>query len=109
MDAAAFPAIMLNSISAPSPIGWISSISDAGHVNLAPFSYFNAISSKPPMLMFTCNKALDRPAKDTLANVRQNGEFVYNFVSFELRGPMNRSSAQLTQDTDEFEFAGLRS
>src|SRR3546814_9685267 len=59
------------------------------------------------MLMFTCNKALDRPAKDTLANVRQNGEFVYNFVSFELRGPMNRSSAPLPQDADEFEFAGL--
>ncbi|MBV7486700.1 flavin reductase family protein [Bordetella sp. BOR01] len=107
MDATAFPASMLNSIIAPRPIGWISSMSAAGQVNLAPFSYFNAISSKPPMLMFTCNKALDRPVKDTLANVRQSGEFVYNFVSFELREQMNRSSAPLPHGADEFEFASL--
>ena len=92
----------LNAIVAPRPIGWISSISPSGEVNLAPFSYFNGISSRPPMVMFACNRAPDRASKDTLANLRARGEFVFNFVSRELGAAMNLSSAPLPHGGDEF-------
>jgi flavin reductase (DIM6/NTAB) family NADH-FMN oxidoreductase RutF len=101
------PPTLFNAIVAPRPIGWISSISPSGEVNLAPFSYFNGISSRPPMVMFACNRAPDRASKDTLANLRARGEFVFNFVSRELGAAMNLSSAPLPHGGDEFAFAGL--
>lgn len=98
---------LFNSIVAPRPIGWISSIDPKGRVNLAPFSYFNGISPAPPMVMFTCNAPADRPEKDTVSNIRQVPEFVVNFVSFEFREKMNLTSATVPAGTDEFSIAGL--
>ncbi|MGE4239415.1 flavin reductase family protein [Ramlibacter sp.] len=108
MAAADFPKTMLNAIVAPRPIGWMSTLSAAGEVNLAPFSFFNAICVTTPMLMFACNPPADRATKDTLRNVRETGEFVYNLVAYDLRDRMNRTSAPLPTGQDEFEFAGLR-
>jgi hypothetical protein len=63
---------IFNAIVAPRPIGWISSISATGEVNLAPFSHFNIVSTSPPVILFSCNSPEDRREKDTLANVRAN-------------------------------------
>lgn len=102
-----FRASIFNSIVAPRPIGWISSMNAEGRSNLAPFAYFNGISSSPPMVMFACNAPADRKEKDTLANVRSTGQFVTNFVSWEFREAMNITSATVPAEVDEFELAGL--
>jgi len=99
---------IFNAIIAPRPIGWISTVDGEGQANLAPFSYFALFSSLPPILAFSCNTPEDRHAKDTLANVRQTGEFVYNMATFDLVEAMNASSTPLAAGTDEFEFAGLK-
>jgi flavin reductase (DIM6/NTAB) family NADH-FMN oxidoreductase RutF len=98
---------LFNAIVAPRPIGWISSVSASGDVNLAPFSYFNGLSSAPPMVMFACNSPDDRIEKDTLANVREVPEFVFNLVSMPLAEAMNASSAAVPRGVDEFVRAGL--
>jgi flavin reductase (DIM6/NTAB) family NADH-FMN oxidoreductase RutF len=98
---------IFNAIVAPRPIGWISSISRDGQINLAPFSHFNIVSTSPPVLIFSCNSPQDRPEKDTLANVRATGEFVFNLVSYELRDAMNITSTAAPHGVDEFELAQL--
>jgi flavin reductase (DIM6/NTAB) family NADH-FMN oxidoreductase RutF len=98
---------IFNAIIAPRPIGWISTINDEGNANLAPYSYFNIVSNLPPILMFSCNTPEDRDAKDTLANVRATGEFVFNLVSAELVEVMNETSTPVAHHIDEFEHAGI--
>jgi len=98
---------IFNAMIAPRPIGWISTVDGEGRANLAPYSYFNIISSLPPILAFSCNTPEDRDLKDTLTNVRETGEFVYNMASLDLVEAMNATSTPLPQDQDEFEFAGL--
>jgi flavin reductase (DIM6/NTAB) family NADH-FMN oxidoreductase RutF len=98
---------IFNAIIAPRPIGWISTVDGDGKANLAPFSYFALFSSLPPIIAFSCNTPEDRHAKDTLANVRETGEFVYNMATRSLIEAMNATSAPLAAGTDEFEFAGL--
>ena len=89
----------------PRPIGFISSISAEGVVNLAPFSFFNAICGEPPMVMFC---PMNRhPAKDTLLNVKATGEFVANIVSREIAEQMNLTAADYPPDVDEFSACGL--
>jgi flavin reductase (DIM6/NTAB) family NADH-FMN oxidoreductase RutF len=93
----------------PRPIGWVSSLSNDGKANLAPFSFFNAVSDSPPMVMFSVNGAhVDGPYKDTLENVVTSGEFVVNLATWDLRAEMNASSANARRDVDEFELAGLQ-
>jgi len=98
---------IFNAIVAPRPIGWISSQSADGHVNLAPFSHFNIVSSAPAVVVFSCNTPADRPQKDTLANVRATGEFVYNLATLDLCAAVNKTSTAATPEIDEFELAGL--
>jgi flavin reductase (DIM6/NTAB) family NADH-FMN oxidoreductase RutF len=102
-----FKRSIFNAIVAPRPIGWISSMSREGEVNLAPFSQFNLVSTAPPVVMFSCNTPQDRDEKDTIANVRETGEFVVNLVSWSLREAMNITSTQLPHGGDEFELARL--
>ena len=78
-----------------------------GRVNLAPFSHFNLVSTAPPVLIFSCNTPADRGEKDTLANVRATGEFVYNLVTRDLAEAMNSTSAPAPYGTDEFALAGI--
>lgn len=89
-------------IVAPRPIGWISTISNSGAVNLAPYSYFNAISSRPQMVMFS-----SEGPKDSATFARETGEFVANLASRDLFHAMNASSADAPRGTSEFKFAGL--
>ena len=89
----------------PRPIGFISSISAAGIVNLAPFSFFNAICGEPPMVMFCPMNR--RPPKDTLLNVKATREFVANIVSEEIAQQMNLTSGDYASEVNEFDIAGL--
>jgi flavin reductase (DIM6/NTAB) family NADH-FMN oxidoreductase RutF len=86
----------------PRPIGWISTTSDDGRVNLAPYSFFNAIGEAPPMLAFS-----SKGAKDSATFAGALREFVWNLVTFELREQMNATSAPLPRGHSEFERAGL--
>lgn len=90
----------------PRPIGWISTIDENGVNNLAPFSYFNMVSSDPPCVMFSTRRD-NNSNKDTLNNVLQNGEFVVNLVTMDIVEQMNATSATVAPNIDEFELAGL--
>jgi len=96
-------------IVSPRPIGWISTISANGTANLAPYSFFNALSDAPPMVMFASTGGKpDQPrGKDSLANILATKEFAVNIVSYALREPMNKTAASLAADVDEFAAAGL--
>ncbi len=86
----------------PRPIGWISTLSDAGVVNLAPYSFFNAVSGSPPMVMFSSSTP-----KDSRHNAEARGEFVVNIATFALRHAVNLTSAPLGPEESEADRAGL--
>jgi flavin reductase (DIM6/NTAB) family NADH-FMN oxidoreductase RutF len=89
----------------PRPIGFISSISADGHVNLAPFSFFNAVCGEPPMVIFA---PMNRnPPKDTLLNVKATGEFVVNIVSESIAEQMNLTAGDYPPNVNEFEVSKL--
>ncbi len=87
---------------APRPIGWISTVSAAGVANLAPYSFFNAMSDNPHYVAFGAGKA-----KDSQANIEATGEFAVNLATWDLREAMNASSATVNPEVDEFDLAGL--
>jgi flavin reductase (DIM6/NTAB) family NADH-FMN oxidoreductase RutF len=92
----------LKAIVAPRPVGWISSISAAGQVNLAPYSFFNMVCEMPPMLMFS-----SFGWKDSTRNIEQTGEFVANLAGLELAQAMNLTCAPVAPEVNEMELAGL--
>jgi flavin reductase (DIM6/NTAB) family NADH-FMN oxidoreductase RutF len=97
-----------NQLVVPRPIGWISSLDAAGRVNLAPFSFFNAVAYVPPQVMFsTTGPHADGGVKDSLKNVQETGEFVFNLATWTLREAVNVTSAPAPRDVDELELAGL--
>ena len=97
----------LKSCMIPRPIGWISSLGTDGVANLAPYSFFNGVSSAPPVVMFASNGPGGHGPKDTITNIEATGEFVVNMATWDLRHEMNASSAPLKPDVDEFVQAGL--
>jgi len=98
--------LMIGSI-VPRPIGWISTVDIAGTPNLAPYSFFNAICSNPPHVMFCASVRSDETHKDTLHNVRATGEFVVNIVTQSLAEAMNITSGDFAPGNSEFAAAGL--
>jgi flavin reductase (DIM6/NTAB) family NADH-FMN oxidoreductase RutF len=86
----------------PRPIGWITAVNARGEVNLAPYSFFNAVSDRPPMVAFSSDGR-----KDAVAFVEETGEFVCNLATFDLREQMNATSAPLPRGTSELDHAGL--
>lgn len=88
----------------PRPIGWISSKSSNGTPNLAPYSFFNAVSDAPPAVAFASDGW-----KDTVSNIAETGEFAFNFVSSDLVDKMNQTSMRHSRDIDEFAAAGIES
>lgn len=88
-------------IVSPRPIGWISTRDLQGISNLAPYSFFNAVSDCPPMLAFSSDGR-----KQTLSNIEETGEFVYNMATVELAQAMNRSSTA-SHDVNKFGLAGV--
>ncbi|MGA3101920.1 MAG: flavin reductase family protein [Terracidiphilus sp.] len=92
----------------PRPIAFVSTVDVAGVRNLAPFSYFTACGSNPPVVCFSTSvRSGPLPYKDTLKNVQATGEFVVNIVSEEFAAQMNMSSAEVAPEVDEFELSGL--
>jgi flavin reductase (DIM6/NTAB) family NADH-FMN oxidoreductase RutF len=113
---------ILISAVAPRPIAWVSSLSASGQPNLAPFSFFNAVCAKPPLLAIApamrspkkSGAAAGEPAgvpagtpKDTLRNIRETGEFVISIVTYELAEAMNLTSGDYDAAINEFEVAKL--
>lgn len=91
----------------PRPIALVSTVSSSGVANLAPFSFFNAVGSNPPAVMFSpCTKA-DGTTKDTVNNLRQVDEFVVNVVPHAIREPMNQASYAFAPEVDEFAAVGF--
>lgn len=91
-----------NAMIAPRPIGWMSSMGAKGNLNLAPYSFFNAFNYKPPILGFSSNGW-----KDTVRNIKETGEFVWNLSTMPLAEAMNISSADMPPEVSEFDKAGL--
>src|SRR3954468_21869922 len=87
----------------PRPIAWVSTISAGGKTNLAPFSFFQGVTSNPPTLMFVPVNTREGGKKDTVRNIEQVPEFVVNLVTFEQAGPMNATAALLPYGESEFE------
>lgn len=90
----------------PRPIGWISTIDNDGINNLAPFSYFNMVSSNPPCVIFSTRRDNNKN-KDTLNNVLQTNEFVVNLVTAENVEQMNTTSGNFEPNEDEFKITNL--
>jgi len=89
-------------IVAPRPIGWITSMNAKGEINLAPYSFFNGITDRPPIVMFS-----SEGPKDSVAFVEETKEFVCSLATYDLRAQMNETSAPLPRGTSEMQAAGL--
>ena len=100
--------LLIGSIS-PRPIAWVSTISKDGKTNIAPFSFFNAFSSNPPVLIFSPATSPDpkRPKKDTYINLVETQECVVNLVNYELKEQMNLSSKDFSFGDSEFDQAKI--
>ena len=93
----------------PRPIGWISSVNKKGIANLAPYSYFNAVTDEPPQIMFCSNGGSSHyKYKDSLSNILSTKEFVVNFATSETREQMNITSGDFKPDEDEFILSKLK-
>lgn len=97
---------LLSGLVVPRPIGWIGTIRTDGTYNLAPFSFFNLISTNPPIVIFSGGRRGDRP-KDSVAFAEESGEFSVNIVSEDVAEAMNITSASYDSEVDEFAEAGL--
>jgi len=102
-DKGLFPHDPFKAMIVPRPIGWISTMSRAGQVNLAPYSFFNAFSGWPPIVGFS-----SEGDKDSQSFALEGGEFVWSMATYPLREQMNATSAPLERGASEFEYAGLR-
>lgn len=92
----------------PRPIGWITSLDKKGILNLAPYSYFNAVSDVPPIIVFsTTTKHHDSGEKDTLKNIEENLEFVVNIATWEFREKVNITSTDFDRGVSEVNMANL--
>jgi len=101
-DHSLLPHDPLKAIVAPRPIGWISTLSTSGVANLAPYSFFNMVGGRPPMLMFS-----SEGFKDSARNAAETGEFVFNYAGKALEEVMNNSSLPAPSGVSEFDHLGI--
>jgi flavin reductase (DIM6/NTAB) family NADH-FMN oxidoreductase RutF len=101
-DRALFPHDPFKGVIVPRPIGWISTMSKAGQLNLAPYSFFNGFNSWPQIVGFSSESV-----KDSASFAIETGEFVWSMATYALRDQMNATSAGLPRGESEFEYAGL--
>ena len=98
----------LKSLIVPRPIGWVSTVDRQGRVNLAPYSFYNAVSEFPPMVYFAITGRYgDTPTKHSRMNAEETGEFVVNMVAGTLTEKMNITTAMVAYGIDEMKLAGL--
>src|SRR3569833_1657655 len=95
-DRSVLPHDPFKAIVAPRPIGWISSISAKGEINLAPYSFFNGVNSRPPLVMFA-----SEVRKDSVSIFEKTSEFVCNLATWELRDAINETSAPMPHGQNE--------
>ena len=99
---------VLTGVVVPRPIAFVSTTSNSGNVNLSPYSFFNAVSYDPPLIIFSSSKfTSDGKLKDSLSNIEQNGEFVVNIVNEKIVEAMNKTAAEYPEDVNEFDVANL--
>jgi flavin reductase (DIM6/NTAB) family NADH-FMN oxidoreductase RutF len=91
----------------PRPIAWVTTVNPEGVINAAPFSFFNVLGSKPPIVGICPGDREDGTPKDTARNIRLTHEFVVNLVDEDVAEPMNRTAASVPYGTSELEAAGL--
>lgn len=101
-DLSILPHDPFKAIVAPRPIGWITSMSLKGEINLAPYSFFNGLNSRPNLVMFA-----SEGRKDSVSFIAETGEFVCNLATFDLREQMNATSAPFSRGDNEMARAGL--
>lgn len=107
-DAKNLPKGIFKACVIPRPIAWVSSISEDAILNLAPFSYFNAVADSPPMVMFsTTNAHIEGGGKDSLLNIEATKEFVINIATYNMREAMNSTSEDLLRHENEFAVVGV--
>ena len=97
---------LLSGLIVPRPIGWIGTRRANGTFNLAPFSFFNVVSTAPPTVLFSGSSHSDRP-KDSITLAEESGEFTVNIVSEEVAQAMSVTAGSFGPDDDEFSIAGL--
>ena len=102
-DKKMFPYDVFKAVVIPRPIGWVATVSSAGELNLAPYSYFNGVQSWPQIVCF----ASESP-KDSMTFAQETREFTWSMATWPLREQMNQTSAGLPRGQNEFEFAGLK-
>ena len=107
LEACPLPYSPFKACTVPRPIGWLSTISTTGVVNLAPYSQWQNLTFDPPMVMFAANQYSDGRRKHTVINAEDTGWFVWNMCSFALKDAMNITAMEWPGGTDEFEKAGL--
>ena len=98
---------VLTGVVVPRPIAFVSTMSKDGLVNLAPYSFFNAVAYDPPTIVFSSSRKAGDKRKDTLAHIEETGEFVVNIVVDDITEAMNRTAAEFPSEVSEFEIAGL--
>ena len=98
---------MLVGLVTPRPIAWVTTLSQAGVINLAPFSFFNTFGANPPVVVFSPTLKRDGGKKDTLINIETNGEFVINASTERHADLINMSSKMLLPDESEVDMTGL--
>lgn len=98
---------LLTGVVIPRPIAWVSTISKAGVTNLAPFSFFNAVASNPPTVMFCVSTPPSLQMKDTARNIRETGEFVVSIVQVAAAQVMNDTAAVLPPEVSEIDTGGI--
>ncbi len=101
------PYPFLSGIVTPRPIAWVTTVSPAGVVNLAPYSFFNVFGDNPALVVFSANRKPDGTKKDTLLNLEVSGEFVINASVVRLAEAVNLTSKALPHDESEVPLAGL--
>lgn len=101
-DKALLPYDPFKAIVAPRPIGWITSMSAKGEINLAPYSFFNGVNSRPNLVMFASENY-----KDSVAFIEETGEFVCSLATYDLRDQMNETAAPMPRGENEMVRAGL--
>lgn len=98
---------LLAGLVVPRPIAWVTTLDETGIVNAAPFSFFNVLGTRPPIVGFAPGDRAPGIPKDTARNIRRTGEFVVNLVDESTAGPMNMTSAEIPAGESEISLAGL--
>lgn len=107
IEPSGLPHSPFKSCTVPRPIGWLSSVSEEGRENIAPYSQWQNLTFDPPMVMFSANHYPDGRRKDTVLNTEQTGWFVWNIATYDLREEVNKSAMALPNSESEWDHLSV--